>query len=113
MRKEAQLQSVNAPRRCTVRSWARIVSALLDVVLFAKQLEGIFEVDLLRRCYNGEDVLRHEAQKGVPVPDAFMVQTYLDEEHGQDAVLTYVKGNGCVDHNLSPKGPLLGVDHYG
>ena len=113
VREEIELQAVNSPDGGAVRPGTGIPAAGIHVGLRAELLKDVAEVDLLRGRHDGEDVLDAEAEKGVGVADALVVQADLDEEHGQDAVLADVEGDGGVDEDLAPEGALLRVDDDG
>ncbi|RDA85211.1 hypothetical protein CP532_3289 [Ophiocordyceps camponoti-leonardi (nom. inval.)] len=112
-REEIQVEAVDDAHGGAVAPRAGIAATGTELLLLAKQLKGVVEVDGLAGGDDGQEVLCEEADKGVPVVDALAVEADLDEKHGQDAVLADVKGDGGVDDDLGPEGAALGADDDG
>ncbi|RCI12963.1 hypothetical protein L249_0038 [Ophiocordyceps polyrhachis-furcata BCC 54312] len=112
-REETQVEAVDNAHGRAVAPWAGVAAAGPELLLLAEQLEGVLEVDGLAGGDDGQQVLCEEADKGVPIADALTVEANLDEEHGQNAVLADMKGDGGVDDDFGPKGAALGADDDG
>lgn len=109
MREKGERKAVDACARGAVRARTRIVAACLNLVLAPEEIKARLEADALRGGDDGEEILSAEAEKGMPVSDALVVQAYLNEKHGQDAVLGDVEGDGAVDDDFTPKSAFLRV----
>lgn len=110
VREETQLQPIHTLGRRTITPRTRIATTRIDFILLLKQVECIVKIHLLRSRHNGEQVFHKEAQKGMPVADALVVQADLYQKHGQHAVLADVECYGGVDDDFAPEGAFLGVD---
>ncbi|RDA92720.1 hypothetical protein CP533_1405 [Ophiocordyceps camponoti-saundersi (nom. inval.)] len=112
-RKELEVKAVDTAHGGAVTARAGVAAAGTELLLLAKQLKGFVEVYGLAGGDDGQEVLCKEADKGVPIADSLAVEADLDEEHGQDAVLADVKGDGGIDDDFGPEGTALGADDDG
>lgn len=113
VREETDLRAVEGADRRAVGARTGVATAHGEIALALEQRKGILPHDLLRSSNDGQEVLEQEPNKGMPVPNALIVQADLDKKHGQDTVLRNMIRHSRIHDNLAPKGALLGVDDDG